>query len=298
MITLAPPAGVASEPFDYVAFHKAMQERFAALDADSERLAGAYRQAKPFPHIVLDDFLPAEVAEAAHSEFPGREFRDWTKLPTDDQRGKYALTDERRIPPRLRAVIQELNGGYFLRVLEKITGISELIADTKLVGGGLHRIEPGGKLSVHIDFSHHPTNGLNRRLNLLLYLNKDWPEEYGGHFEMWSSDLQRAERKILPAFNRCAIFSTSPISYHGHPEPLTCPEGRARQSIALYYFTKGRQNEEEVEHNTLFKSRPGDPVNVGNVLVRAASSGFFRDLIPPVLYRLLRKVWNRRFTGA
>src|SRR5687767_3887085 len=107
-MSTAPAARVADERFDYFAFRQAMQDRFAELDAEAERLAEAYRQAKPFPHIVLDDFLPAEIAEAAHSEFPGRDFRDWTKLPTDDQRGKYALTDERRIPPRLRAVIQEL----------------------------------------------------------------------------------------------------------------------------------------------------------------------------------------------
>jgi len=289
---------MSTEGFNYVQFVQDLQLRFDALHQDVANLGLRYRAAKPVPFIVIDDFLPAWIAEAVWGVFPGREFANWTKLPTEDQKGKYALADENRMPTEIRGLIHELNSGSFLRFLEKLTDIPELIADAKLVGGGLHRIERGGKLSVHVDFSHHPTNRLNRRLNFLLYLNKDWKEEYGGHFELWNKDISRCEEKILPIFNRCAIFSTSPFSYHGHPEPLACPEGVGRSSIALYYFSNGRPAEEEGEHNTLFRSRPGDSFHASNFVARMASSGLFRDLMPPLVYRTARKIWNRKFTGA
>jgi hypothetical protein len=284
--------------FDYAAFHAAVHRRFQELNGEVKTLAQQYQNATPFPFIVMDNFLPAAIADSVANDVPSKASRDWTKLPTDDQRGKRVLADESRLPIVIRALIHELNSGYFLRFLETLTGIPDLISDTKLVGGGLHMIERGGKLSVHVDFSHHPTNGLNRRLNLLLYLSKNWQEEYGGQLEFWNRDIESCGQKIFPMFNRCAIFSTSPISYHGHPEPLNCPDDMTRNSIALYYFTKGRPREEEGEHNTLFKSRPEDSFQLGNFVVRAASSGLVRGLIPPLVYSLVRKLWNKRFTGA
>jgi Rps23 Pro-64 3,4-dihydroxylase Tpa1-like proline 4-hydroxylase len=284
--------------FDYVSFQESLKERFQELHAGAEKMAEEYQHATPFPFILIDDFLPNAIAEAVAADIPEKGSADWKKLPTEDQKGKYVLADESKLPVIIRAVIQELNSGYFLRFLEKLTGIPDLISDTKLVGGGVHMIERGGKLSVHVDFSHHPTNGLNRRLNFLLYLNKNWKEEYGGHFELWRSDIKTREQKILPIFNRCVIFSTSRISYHGHPEPLNCPEGMTRNSIALYYFSKGRPKEEEGEHNTLFKSRPEDRFQLGNFVVRMASSGVVREIMPPVFYTLVRKLWNKKYTGA
>ena len=284
--------------FDYISFQEAIQERFRELLSDVEELGQSYQHATPFPFIVIDDFLPDAIVEAVAADIPDKSSDDWTKLPTEDQKGKQVLADESKLPLKIRALIQELNSGYFLRFLERLTGIPDLIADTKLVGGGVHKIDRGGKLSIHVDFSHHPTNGLNRRLNFLLYLNRNWDEAYGGYFELWSRDIKTCEQKILPIFNRCVVFSTSPISYHGHPEPLNCPEGMTRNSIALYYFTKGRSQEDDGEHNTLFKSRPGDRFQLGNSLVRIASSGAVRQLMPPILYSLVRKLWNKRYTGA
>ena len=260
--------------------------------------AEKFKTAHPFPYIAIDNFLPLDVAEALVTSFPEAGSSVWVKQPTEDQRFKLATTDEGLIPPLQRYVLFTLNSGRFLKFLEKLTGIESLVSDSKLVGGGLHQIPKGGKLAVHIDYSHHPQNGLFRRLNLLLYLNKDWKEEYKGHLELWDKNIQKVEAKILPVFNRMAIFATSDTSYHGHPEPLNCPEGTSRKSLSLYYFTKEPPlGKEMVIHNTLFKSRPGDKFNVGNFIVRTASSGLFRDLVPPILYKALRVIWNRRFTG-
>ena len=111
-------------------------------------------------------------------------------------------------------------------------------------------------MGVHVDFNKHGRYQLDRRLNLLLYLNKDWQEDYGGHFELWDRDMKNCVQKVLPVFNRVAIFSTTEHSWHGHPDPLNCPEDRSRKSLALYYYTNGRPSDEEAEqHSTVFKAR-------------------------------------------
>lgn len=287
-------AGAVPEPDFQELFGRQMHE----LGGEMEHLSQEFRDAHPFPSIAIDNFLAPAMAASLADEFPRTDSSIWTRLPTEDQKYKSSTIDEGQIPPALRALIHELNSGTFLGFLERLTGIPDLIADTKCVGGGLHQTRPGGKLAVHVDYSHHPQNGLFRRLNFLLYLNRDWREDYGGNLELWNPDITRCERKILPVFNRAALFATSDISFHGHPQPLSCPDGMTRNSVALYYFTReppaGKEN---VIHNTLFKSRPGDRTHLSNVLVRAASSGLFRDLMPPVLYRGLRKMWNRRYTG-
>lgn len=293
------PSRLHDERFDSVAaFDGLIRRRFDELAGDLERLSSAYGTASPVPHIVMDDFLPRSLANALVAEFPPVDAPVWNALPTEDQRHKRSTREDSVVPPLARAVIMHLNSGMFLQFLERLTGVPELIVDTKLAGGGLHRIDRGGKLSVHIDFSHHPSNGLNRRLNLLLYLNPQWDEAWGGNFELWKwqPDDKRPLASIAPLFNRCVVFSTSPESWHGHPTPLATPEGVARRSLALYYFSNGRDAHEDVEHNTIFRSRPGEGAGLGTRFVRWASSGGVRDVMPPVLYRNLRKVWNRRFT--
>ena len=207
---------------------------FRELAERAEELAPRFRQASPYPFLVVDDLLPAEAVEVLVRDFPPPGAEIWHRCRTADQHNKLALSHESLIPGSIRSLIHELNSGYFLELLEQITGINNLVADTKLVGGGLHQIERGGKLNVHVDYSHHPNNRLNRRLNLILYLNENWREEYGGHFEIWDRKVRRCEHRIAPLVNRCVLFATSSYSFHGHPEPLACPEGMTRKSVALY----------------------------------------------------------------
>src|SRR5215210_1660828 len=132
--------------------------------------------------------------------------------------------------------------------------IEGLIPDPYFGGAGPHQILPGGFLKVHVDFNRHPLLQLDRRLNLLVYLKEDWEEAYGGHLELWDREMTRCERKILPVFNRTVVFSTTDFSFHGHPVPLSCPEGRSRKSVSFYYYTNGRPAEERSEpHDTIFR---------------------------------------------
>jgi Rps23 Pro-64 3,4-dihydroxylase Tpa1-like proline 4-hydroxylase len=141
-----------------------------------------------------------------------------------------------------------------LQFLEKLTGIEGLIPDPYFGGAGPHQIEPGGFLKIHADFNWHPLLKLDRRLNLIVYLNRDWREEYGGHIELWDRGMTRAEQKVLPVWNRTIVFNTTDFSYHGHPTPLACPAGMTRKSVSFYYYSNGRPAEERsAPHDTLFR---------------------------------------------
>ena len=151
----------------------------------------------------------------------------------------------------------------------------------------MHQIEPGGKLAVHADFNRHPRNGIDRRLNALLYLNPDWRDEYGGHLQLWDRNMTKCEARIAPLFNRMVVFSTTDFSYHGHPDELTCPVGVTRKSLALYYYTNGRPKEEvSGEHSTLFRERPGEDLHDS---WKARMKEVARDCLPPIVTRTISR---------
>lgn len=221
-------------------------------------LSGQYRSAEPFPHVVLDGFFPASLLEPVILEFPKPGEIPWERFDNELER-KLACGDETRMGPHTRQLIALLNSSSFIGFLEAITGITGIIPDPHAWGGGLHQIERGGLLKVHADFNRYDRLRLDRRLNLLLYLNKDWQESYGGHLELWDRGMTTAVQRLLPVFNRCVVFNTSDHAYHGHPDPLNCPEHMTRKSLALYYYTNGRPEEEGSRpHSTVFKRRPGE----------------------------------------
>jgi hypothetical protein len=247
----------------------------------------SYINARPFPHIVFDDFFDPSLLDLVLAEFPQPGAIRWQQF--DNEREiKLASAAESSFGPATRLLLYHLNSITFLEFLSAVTGIANLIADPSFEGGGLHQIVRGGKLAIHADFNRHRNYNLDRRLNLLLYLNKDWRDEYGGHLQLWDRDMRRCETKVLPLFNRVVIFGTTDFTYHGHPDPLQCPESMTRKSLALYYFSNGRPAEEvSGEHSTLFRSRYDTEfkLTLSQRLRRVA-----RDLLPPIIARRLRRV--------
>ena len=223
------------------------------LNADPAALREQYVNARPFPHIVLDNLFPNEILEEVLDDFPRPDEIAWRKFdnPTEKKLGYW---HENPLRPRIQLFLYEMNSAPLLQFLEALTGIEGLVSDPYYGGAGPHQIERGGFLKVHVDFNWHPLLKLDRRLNLLVYLNKDWKEEYGGHLELWNRDVSRCEQKVLPVFNRTVLFSTTDFSYHGHPNPLACPEGRTRKSVSFYYYSNGRPDEERsAPHDTIFR---------------------------------------------
>jgi Rps23 Pro-64 3,4-dihydroxylase Tpa1-like proline 4-hydroxylase len=245
-----------------------------AILAQANKAAFASNQ--PFPHIVIDDFLPAYVLDQVLAELPPVPLGDdnETGKTRASERYKTARPEPEFFGPITTHLLYQLNAGPFLDFLESLTGISGLISDLRLDGGGYHLTRRGGRLGIHTDFSHHRKSKMRRKLNMILYLNKDWKDEYGGHLELWDKDLTKCYERVLPIFNRCVIFATDAGSPHGQPDPLMCPPDRGRQSLALYYFTNEADQAEHV--GTRYMNRPND-------------ESLLRRLLPPILYDAVKR---------
>jgi Rps23 Pro-64 3,4-dihydroxylase Tpa1-like proline 4-hydroxylase len=245
-----------------------------------------YITAKPFPHIVLDDFLDAEVADLCLSEFPQRpsSIREYAR----NQENKKLEYKPETLSPSLRSIFYSFNSAPFIEFLQNLTGIKGLLPDPYFSGGGLHEVANGGHLSIHADFNHHTELDLERRINVLIYLNRDWKEGYGGCFEIWDRSMSHCTLRIVPLFNRCVVFNTSSTSFHGNPEPVKHPESESRRSIALYYYT-ATWDKSRRAHSTQFKVRPdsSDQFDFGVRFEEIAS-----EVTPPIALRAFKKLIN------
>lgn len=261
------------------------------LKAFAKERHAEYAGADPFPNAWFDDFFDPEKLKEVLLEFPDLTRNADLKF-SDANQIKLASKGEYRFGPKTLAFMHFLNSQPFLEFLSELTGIENLIPDPFFDGGGCHQIQPGGMLKIHADFNKHPNTKLDRRLNVLVYMNENWHEDYGGHFELWDTEMKGCRKKILPLFNRMAIFSTTSNSYHGHPNPLTCPPDRTRKSMALYYYTNGRPESEIVQgienHNTIFKHRPQDKRSRFVTSLKEV----VKQVTPPILLKGLGKSKN------
>ncbi|HWB62287.1 MAG TPA: 2OG-Fe(II) oxygenase [Chitinophagales bacterium] len=225
-------------------------------EAQIDALNTSYSSAGPFPHIVIDNFLPVDLLGKVLGEIENFAPDEWINYVHVNERKK-GFNRFESFPPHLKQLVAELNSAKFADFVSQLTGIKGLLADESLEGGGLHESRRDGFLNIHADFVSHPHNPYwRRRVNILIYLNKNWQDEWGGQLELWSNDMKQCVQKISPLFNRCVIFSTDEKSFHGHPEPMKCPSGTVRRSIALYYFTQ--EGKPLNVRSTNYRARPQD----------------------------------------
>jgi Rps23 Pro-64 3,4-dihydroxylase Tpa1-like proline 4-hydroxylase len=223
----------------------------------------------PFPHCVIDNFFDTDIANKLYENINSLKLEDanskFTNKKSLYEYNKFAFSNIEKLPLSLKDVFVYLNSKEFIKKLEKLTGISGLIyGDLKLRGAGVHIIKNEGFLGMHTDFNsyYHSTHGkLDRRINLLIYMNKDWKSEYKGDLLMYHQDNISEVKRNQPIFNRCVIFNTTNKSVHGHPEPLCVDkEDIYRKSIALYYYTKNEHGNVDFEgdaaHSTLWHKTP------------------------------------------
>jgi len=274
------------------------------MDATEARSLGElfgeeYASAKPFPHIVLEEFLPADLVTQIAANFPVGE-RESDRVFTIGYGGQH----KRQIMPEdcnrfCREVFQFFNSRPVLQFLEGLTGISGLLPDPYFEGGGFHEISRGGLLGVHADFRINQRLSVQRRLNLLIYLNPRWEDEWKGQLELWSRDMKECVVKVAPLINRCVVFSTEADTWHGHPDPLEIPDGLTRRSMALYYYTASSAVYEETPaKSTVYVARPGDSKATRNEAWRFRREEYLKEWLPPVGYRALaraRRVMGRLF---
>ncbi|MEO1606440.1 MAG: 2OG-Fe(II) oxygenase [Pseudomonadota bacterium] len=250
--------------------------------------ADKYQDKHPFDHICIDNFLPMPVIERVRA--------DLDTLP--DAQQSFDAAEEKlksqynpdRMPDYSRHLFQAFNSRPFIFFLEEMTGIKGLIPDPYYIGAGVHKTLNGGYLNIHADFNVHKQMRLERRLNVLIYLNPPWKAEWGGSFEVWDKPMEKKVASFAPTENRMCCFSTGSDTWHGNPEPVNHPDGLPRLSIALYYYT-ATWDDSRLEHSTIFKPRPGS--NDYRQTSMDKMGYYAKELLPPVIYRNSKRVMRR-----
>ena len=271
--------------------HFARINGYLALDPDECRkvgrsLAEKYQNASPFPHIVIDDFLEPEVLRAVLADFPSSDSKEF--FDRDQERFKFQFQPHDSPSGLVRNLFAELNSQAFLCFLEELTGFRGLMSDPYFEGGGLHETKRGGHLGVHADFNIHQRLNVERKLNLLVYLNEDWEDDYGGQLELWDQQMKECAVRVKPVFGRAVIFNTALDSFHGHPDPLNCPPDRSRRSIATYYYSAPEEGVGALpKRTTNFRARP-ESTDKSDWQIRRHH--FVNDWVPPKLQRLAHRL--------
>jgi hypothetical protein len=239
---------------------------------DRDLLQRQYADATPFPFVKIENFLDPSFAAMVAAAYPtfDEALSQGSAFKTVNERKKVQITDAKLFPSPVAELNEALASAEFLSDLSYITGIHDLLADEELIGGGIHITGPGGRLDVHVDFNYVEGRKLHRRINLLLYLNRIWEERWGGHIQLWDKEVKTCRHSFAPAFNRCVIFETSEISFHG-VTPVTTASRYPRFSFASYYYTReAPSNWKGGVHSTVFRARPKERIR-GYVLMPAES---------------------------
>lgn len=267
-----------------------LQGANVSFDGEQCAAAGAeraerYQNASPFPHIAMDDFIDRALLGRVVAEFPNRHGQ--IAFDRDQERHKYQFNPNTIDSAVSRNLLAALNSEPFLKFLTAMTGIKGLIPDPYFSGGGLHETLSGGHLSIHADFNIHGQMDVERRLNLLIYLNEDWPTEFGGQLELWDKKMRKAAVSIPPTMGKAVLFNTTLQSFHGQPDPVRCPENRSRRSIATYYYTAFPGERKVPKRTTTFQTRPQSSDSTD---WRVRYRHFVEDWVPPRLQRYAKRL--------
>jgi hypothetical protein len=245
-----------------------------------------YETAKPFPHACFNGLVSENLLERVLTEFPAPVDETWRRVeePGYSHNKMISSNFESQAGSRVKQLFAALNSGFFINCLENLTGITGLIPDPHGHAGGLHQYTRGGYLEVHTDFNYNPRLKLYRRVNLILYLNRDWKPEYGGGLLLRDKTGDHSA-EIFPGWNQMLISNIGPEAYHGFPTPLTCPDGVTRKSLAIWYYTADlplRDSTNYVFNPPHFEGRQSD-----RRLIRLAKA-----VLPPFLFRsALDRTW-------
>lgn len=201
------------------------------------KLKTDFEKNKPFSHCIINNFLNIEFAEKIEKTVPAYNSSDNWYTYNNPLEVKYARDDLSDFPVDIQYLFYLLSSNYFLCIMKTLTGIHNLEIDDYLHGAGIHLHPRGGRLNMHLDYEKHPISGKQRRINFILYMNKEWNESWNGATELWDSKMIHCVKKIQVNFNTALIFQTNEISWHGLPDPINCPEGMFRKSIAYYYIS-------------------------------------------------------------
>jgi Rps23 Pro-64 3,4-dihydroxylase Tpa1-like proline 4-hydroxylase len=228
----------------------------AGLFGEAQSLRSEYANAKPWPHVAVEDVFPEELLDSIAAECAGL---DETCLITSNDARQVKQEASGGLGPATEHFLALVESARFREFISTVTGVHNLLPDPTHKFAGAHRTPPGGFTKIHRDFAVHPASGLFHRVNLLVYLNRNWPDSYGGSLELWPSDMSAIGRRIFPRFNTMVLWETHDATLHGLPDPVACPSDRMRLSVACYYYTKEPRVAAPGERRVRYwAARPGD----------------------------------------
>ncbi len=268
-VSLVAPSPQAMSDFDAVIGRMIPVDR---LMAEKDRFREQFVAGKPYPHVVIDNFFDPEVLDRVMADFPSQSGRDWIKYDTENEikQTSRGIAD---LSAFTQAFFMQICAEPMMKFLREVTGHQDLVPDPLFHGGGLHESFRGGWLNVHVDWTQHPVLPLARRLNLIIYLNRDWDPAWGGALDLCDHVTKHADTQVVPIFNRAVIFETNDQTLHGFPEPLTCPVDHSRKSISLFYWSP---DPEAIKKSSFITFLPGKRHTRAKALIRA--------FIPPITY--------------
>lgn len=220
-----------------------------------EKLASEFKNALPYKHIVIDNFLRQDIADTLYQKFPDYELFNKKYDGMNERKAEGSNFED--FPKEFTLLRQEVSSPEFCQWVSQITGVDNVFVTQDALGSGLHQGKNGSFLDIHIDFSMHHLANVYRRLNLLIFFNKDWKDEWAGHTELWNADMTKCEKKVRPDFNRALIFVTTGKSYHGYGK-INPPEEVTRKSFYTYFYTNEAGEQNNSYNDTVFKARPED----------------------------------------
>ena len=212
------------------------QSALTKLQQQAESLHDSYIKAQPYSHLVIDDLFAPEILERLIAEFPQAKERDWLVWDTQHE-FKTTSKGINGLSLFTQMFCLWFNSPEVIKIVEQITDIDNLVGDPLFHGAGLHEMYRDGWLEMHADYTRHFSLPLMRRLNILIYLNRDWNDNWGGELVMENPGDPQSHVSHPPLFNRTIIFPTTSKTFHGVPQPLSCPSDRSRQLLSIYYWT-------------------------------------------------------------
>jgi len=276
---------------------------FDKLNKIAEQKAEDFHNSDPFPHLVIDDFLTKDDANIISNSFPKPNAINWNKHGSGANADslnfdgvKLQCSDENEFPNEIKDLMREFNSQGFLNFLKKLTGLDYIFGDPYYNGCGLHSTGNGGRLMVHADLNRYPYPAIaNQYLNVIFYVSNNWEKSWGGELELWDEKVKKCKKSIFPEFNRLLIFKTDQKSFHGHPNPIECPEKERRNSLATYYYIPIVPKNLILNDQTqtvMWKKTNKYDNKFSTKYLKYLVNAFLIDFSPPIFYRKLKSLKN------
>lgn len=192
--------------------------------------------AEPFRHWICD----GAVSPLPDDQFASLLDRQYEVAYANDvEQGKLTLRDPDRMPPAAAGVMANLRDPEFVKAWANRAVIHGLEDDPSMHGGGLHVMLPGGWLNAHLDYARHPRlKHMERRLNLIAFLNPVWEMRWGGQL-LFTDPLGKSLYEISPRPGRLVVWESGDLSYHAVRQ--VAKDAPPRVSVAVYYLAPLRE---------------------------------------------------------